>query len=113
VAAEVMTIKFAPPHTIDPSIVNSPIARDVSPKLIWENDVRLTINNLGFYLSIDTEELKSGKSTSDSFLLGKSKHQAKNRFLLDNSKGSIKFLKWEYFKVGVLCFMTRYLALKK
>jgi len=85
------------PHTIDPSMVNSPITRDVAPKLIWEDDVRLTINDVGFYLSMDTEELKAGKSASDSFLLGKPKHQVEKAVAIGQQQRINKI-----FEMGIL-----------
>jgi cephalosporin hydroxylase len=89
--------KVRPPHTIDSSMVNSPITRDLSPKLIWEDDVRLTINDVGFYLSMDTEELKAGKSTSDSFLLGKPKHQVEKAVNIGQQQRINKI-----FEMGIL-----------
>ena len=41
------------------------------PKLIWSDDNHLKVNNVNFYLSIDTTELRAGVSSLDRFLLGK------------------------------------------
>ncbi len=42
-----------------------------SPRLVWKDDEHLRINDVDFHLSVDTAELQVGKSTTDSFLLGK------------------------------------------
>ena len=70
----------------------------VLPKqLTWEDDVRLTINDIDFYLSMDTDELKSGKSTSDSFLLGKPKHQVEKAVTIGQQRRINKI-----FEMGIL-----------
>ena len=89
--------KVRPPYTIDSSMVNSPITRDISPKLIWEDDLRLKINDVEFYLSIDTDELKTRISTSDSFLLGKPKHLVEKAVTI-GQQGRID----KIFEMGIL-----------
>lgn len=47
-----------------------------NPSLLlkWVDDLNLQINDVNFYLSIDTKELQDSKSTSNAFLLGKPRH---------------------------------------
>jgi hypothetical protein len=50
------------------------VTNDASQILIWEDDLHLKINDVSFYLSVDTNYLKTGYSASDTFLLGKPRH---------------------------------------
>jgi Methyltransferase domain len=50
------------------------MTNEASPILIWDDDLHLKINDVSFYLSFDTNELKAGYSVNDTFLLGKPRH---------------------------------------
>jgi hypothetical protein len=57
-----------------------------SSKLIWRNNSHLIINNLNFNLSCDTKELQTGRSTDDTFLLGKLREMVEKSYLLSQNK---------------------------
>ena len=49
------------------------MTKELFPKLIWEDDLHLKINDVSFNLSCDTKELQTESSNNDTFLLGKPK----------------------------------------
>ena len=49
------------------------MTKELLPKLIWEDDLHLKINDVSFNLSCDTKELQTESSNNDTFLLGKPK----------------------------------------
>jgi hypothetical protein len=61
-------------NVINGNLNHDQVAKQTSLKLIWEDDLHLKINDIRFNLSFDTEQLKTGNSKEDSFLLGKPKH---------------------------------------
>jgi len=66
-------------------------------KLIWDDDNHLRISDVSFNLSIDTLELQTGASTSDTFLLGKSKQMVEQLASIRENQ-SIK----KIFDMGIL-----------
>jgi predicted O-methyltransferase YrrM len=75
---------------------NTPLQNSL-PQLIWKDDLNLQINDVNFYLSIDTKELQDGKSTSDCFLLGKPRHVVEKFSKLINQNKLDKV-----FELGIL-----------
>jgi SAM-dependent methyltransferase len=67
------------------------------PELNWKDDLNLQINDVNFYLSIDTKELQGGKSSSDSFLLGKPRHMVEKSALIGQDHKINKV-----FEMGIL-----------
>jgi hypothetical protein len=56
------------------------------PKLIWSDDNHLKINDVNFYLSGDTSELRASVSSLDRFLLGKNKKMVEQFFAIGEKK---------------------------
>ena len=73
------------------------MTKELFPKLIWEDDLHLKINDVSFNLSCDTNELQTGSSNNDSFLLGKPKEMVEKSFALGQQKEIKKI-----FEMGIL-----------
>jgi hypothetical protein len=67
------------------------------PWLKWKDDSHLTINDVHFHLSYDTEELQSGQSSGDIFLLGKSRHLVEKAVAIGQQQPIRKI-----FEMGIL-----------
>ncbi len=67
------------------------------PKLIWEGDSHLKINDVSFYLSYDIDELQDKNSTKDSYLLGKPKHMVEKSVDIGQQQSICKI-----FEMGIL-----------
>jgi predicted O-methyltransferase YrrM len=65
--------------------------------LVWDDDLHLKINDVSFYLSFDTKELKTGYSIHDTFLLGKPKHMVEKTVALAQHQSVRKI-----FEMGIL-----------
>jgi hypothetical protein len=76
---------------------NTTMGQNSLPNLEWVDDLHLQINDVNFYLSIDTEELKNGRSFADSFLLGKPRHMVEKSASIPLQRHTSKV-----FEMGIL-----------
>ena len=67
------------------------------PQLHWIDDTHLQINDVNFYLSIDSDELRSGSSKDDCFLLGKPKDMVEKAY----KTGKLQKIN-KIFELGIL-----------
>lgn len=72
-------------------------AEENHPNLTWEDDFHLQVNDVCFQLSCDTEELRSGQSSGDSFLLGKPRHMVEKAVAIGQQQRMSKI-----FEMGIL-----------
>jgi SAM-dependent methyltransferase len=77
--------------------MNTTINQDTLPQLQWADDLHLQINDVNFYLSIDSDELRGGSSKEDCFLLGKPKDMVETSYQLGKTKKINKI-----FELGIL-----------
>lgn len=73
---------------------------DESKSLVWEDSSHLTINNLHFYLSTNTQELQTASSQENQYLLGKPREMVQDAFILKQEEKINKIFEMSILQGG-------------